>query len=372
MDNRIFNLEDFPDGIYVEITNKFGRKLKDLIKEKYGTFRKVSKILKIPEGRLNHWLRGERTFNLKMLLKLKSILDLNTIERKITAYKLARGKKVMKPNLPLKEDERMFNIIIHLMGDGYVRKGQMSEYYNDNDMVREDFKRALEIFGDVQITEKGHSIYIPTVIITIIKHLYHVKFGSLNCRLPHCLWISPRSYVAEAIKVLGDDEGTVGDGFIRFALANKEMLKDVRNLLIERLSGRNLKNGIPTSSVSKIKKSFKMYKGTRRTLYYFNITSKGFEKYKELIAFSHSEKIIDLDAEIRRIKTSKKYRNRGVSRKIVLDVLSKGPKTAKELARTTNMRISNMITYHLKRLEKEGIIKIVGHTSTRAKLWALC
>ena len=104
------------------------------------------------------------------------------------------------------------------------------------ELLRKEFINDLKVFGDtpVNLQEKGVRIRFPMIIGYLMKHIYHTSFLSHEVRVPKEFWDIDHSVIAQGIKALADDEGTVYPYRIRISSSNKSFLEDVFGLLKEK------------------------------------------------------------------------------------------------------------------------------------------
>jgi hypothetical protein len=241
--------------IFVLLTDECRERLKYAIKNSFGTIRNISRILNMNENYFSRWLNGDRYIPLNILIQLHSLskkkgFDID-FENYIKEYRLSRGGTVKNPKFPINE-VALANVYMHLIGDGYVSKKQVPEYHNSDKGVREEFKEAVRCFGEVSITEKEDSIYIPTLIAEILKHRYKIDvFGSHDAKIPQIFFDFPKEIIASGIRAFADDEAAVSDTNIRFYSSNRSLLKQLRELIICKFS-KDIKNGIPFESIRNI------------------------------------------------------------------------------------------------------------------------
>lgn len=370
------HLRDFPTCVYFLLKDDFRKKLIRKCTTVAGLdYKGLSKHLGVPYQTLLNWKAGRRAVPIQALWRMVSLLQVDPIisnlDENVTAYKMKAGKSITNPNLPIIFDERVVMLLVHLMADDYVADGQMPSYCNYNPRVLKDVKNCLLIFGNVPVKErykkKGKEILIPTVVLKLMNKFFgKVQFGSHKARIPRWIQFMSPSVVAAAIRAFADDEATVLPRCIRFYSANSTFLSDIRSLLIDKFSTRNMPQGIPESSISPITKS------TGRSAFYFSITSKGLKPYRELIGFTHTEKRSKLAFWVDSISTSNWHHNpKGVTRRKILEELRKEPKTVKELSETVRVNKRVINDYFLKRLAKEGLIASVESAEGRGNLWVL-
>ncbi len=369
-------LEDFPTCVYFFLRDEFRKEFIRKCALVTGlNYKGLSQRLVVPYQTLLNWKAGRRAMPAQVLQKMVSLLRedpiVTSVNKNVTACKLKSGKLITNPNLPLIFDERAVTLLVHLMADGYVADRQMPSYCNYDPQVLEEIKNSLRMFGDVPIKKrdkkKGKELLIPTIVLKLMKEFFgKLQFGSHKARIPESIRFSPPSIAAAVIKAFADDEATVLARCVRFYSANCAFLNDIRSILIDKFSTRNLLHGISESSISQITIS------TGRSAFYFDITSKGLEAYQKLIGFTHSKKRSKLALWVSRVSTSNWHHYpQGATKEKILEELQKGPKTVKELSKATGIREGVISTYFLKVLSKEGFVMHAKRTGLRGNLWIL-
>ena len=368
------HIEDFPTCVYFYLKGSFRKKLIQKCALFGGVnYKELSKQFGVPYQTLLNWKAGRRAMPIKALWKIQSTLQgdpiISQLNENVTAYKMKAGKSITDPNLPITFDERAITLLVHLMADGYAADGQMPSYCNYDPQVLEGMKSCLQMFGNVPVRirdkKKGKEILIPTILLKLIKKFFgEVRFGSHECRIPAVIQTAPLKAAAAAVRAFADDEATVLARCIRFYSINSAFLNDIRSLLINRFSMRNIPHGIPESSISPIRKS------TGRSAFYFDITSKGLKPYQELIGFTHTKKRLKLALWVNRVLASNWHHNpKGVTKGKILEELIKGPKTAKQLSEAVGVRKQVISGYFLKKLAEEGVVTPIKEARIRGNLW---
>lgn len=371
-----FTLFDFPkDRVYIFLEKTFREKFFNEAIKIMGSQSALARELKVSSTMIGKWYAGknrsqqklcEQAIPLWVIIQIHNLINspkfsVNKIQRAVIKYRAKGGWSVVKPNLPLTEDERLIRIFFHLAGDGFAGhfKGSEVNYFNKNREVMKEFIRDLSVFGKVKssLKEGGYRLVFPKVIGHILQHFYQTNFKSEEVKLPSHFLKIKRETILQGIKALMDDEGHVECNRIRVGLKNKSFLEKIKQLLQAKTSigdyiQVNQSQRIPT----------------------LQIASRGMKWYEKYIGFTHSQKRNDLNFYLK-IKRNK----RGLigSTKIkILQSLFNREKTIKEISR--DIKISpQVILFHIKGgrtygcgLEKANLLCQVKNTSNRY-IWKL-
>lgn len=386
MELRKFHIDKFPqDRIFILLDKKFHKELFDCINSRY-SFECLNKIF---QGKLNKHTYKSWRYRIKkpgnkipqfiplwFLTEISKIFKnkypLIKIERNIGAYKGSSTSTIIwKPNLPLPEDGRLLKILAHLIGDGHVSgafgtglpKGKThSEYRNYNNGLLNQFVKDIQVFGKVHTSTSydHHHVIFSNALGYILKHVYNIKFDSLNSRIPAIFYSLNKKLIANFIRAFCDDEGHVYDNHIDFYSTNKPLLTSIIRLI---------KLKFPELKVSELKIS-KRKKKNHHDKYYFYILSESREKYLELIGFDHEEKREDLIFNIKRSLLNKKTGKKGLTKHIILEIFNKESLSAKQLSRKLYLAHGTILG-HLNQLKNKGLIKIDGKGKRNDNIWSL-
>jgi len=291
---RKFTLFNFPkDRVYVLLEKTFRQKFFNEAVKVAGSQSALARKLKVSIPMVKNWWRGkngifEQAMPLRAIVQIYNIVDsqkfsVNKIQNAVIKYRARRGFSVIKPNLPLVEDERLIRIFFHMAGDGFAGHfgGAKPNYFNKNRMVMKEFIKDLSVFGkkiELNLKENGQRLEFPRVIGHILQYIYQTNFKSREVRMPSHFLKMKRNIILQGIKALMDDEGTVDFNRISLSLENKLFLLDIARLLQTKSP---LKNHIW------IKKS--------KTIPTLRIRSRGLEWYYQHIGFTHPRKMRDLE-----------------------------------------------------------------------------
>lgn len=380
---RKFHLLEFPeDRVYILLANDFRQKLFTLAIETMGSQKKLAKELGVSETMVIKWRRGINKCGNRPCVQcvplwaLKKILQLVPIERRPTIeeieknvmqYQAKGGAPVLDPNLPLVEDERLVRIFFHLAGDGYGGRfgGAKPFYYNTNSAVMDEFVSDLSVFGKVRtwFEEGKFRVFFSKVVAHVIKHIYKTNFMSHEVRVPQEFFGLDAQVIAQGIKALADDEGTVLPYRVKICSSNKPLLEDVQKLLIEKFpefSGHVV--------INKGGKSYNLV-----------IRSGGIELFAKWIGFTHNQKSADLKLLLRmKNKVGRSTLGGANARARILKELTGGKRTARELMRalkaSSEMIRKLILGYesngkHVLGLQELGLVE--GEKSPKGYVWEI-
>jgi DNA-binding HxlR family transcriptional regulator len=345
---RIFHLTDLPKEIVrVLLPKKLTKFLINEASKIAGNRKSLTQLIRKRLGKTvqsetirdyfnrNYFVPLWFLFEIVNLLKENKInIDLGEIEKKVQAFRGPRGDAIYYPNFPWKEDERIIRILFHLMGDGHgggdVCKGRVPVYSNTSRTLINELKRDLRFFGKVKIREykrrrKGKNLLIdlefPKVIGHVLKHLYNIEIIFPKTRIPKIIFQLDRNLIAHGIRAFIDDEGSVKSTEIHVYSANKPLLEGLKKLIKIKFPEFTAVTDVRLSSD----------KGSKS--YYFAFLAPDLTTYKELIGFSHPQKLEKLNLAINIQNRSWLKLKTGESKFLILNSLLRGPKTSYEISK---------------------------------------
>ncbi|MEK6932619.1 MAG: hypothetical protein AABW56_02380 [Nanoarchaeota archaeon] len=387
---REFHLWDLPNYIRINLEEKNRKGLFNHVLKQTKTIRNLTKLIqketnkKISFETVRSYIIGNYYIPLWFLNKIINLFYdrdfYSKIERKIIAFRGPRGDIIYNPNFPWKEDVRIIRIVIRLIGDGHagggISIGRVPVYSNSCKELTEQFINDLNFFGKVKFRKytlnegkRCSSIEFPKVIGHILKHLYKIDFRGKYARLSNKIYSLPRNIVIEAIKVYGDDEGSMKGTEIHFYSENKELLQDFINLFKLKLPEFTRITNVRVSAI----------KEKKFTTYYFAILAKDLKKYFNLIGFNHPMKQRKLIHQINCQNKIKNSRYNGITKGMILKSLINNPKTSYEISeevlinhRTVNKHINGYSDKgrYFKGLRELGLVKSISKSS-EGILWGL-
>lgn len=367
---------EFPKDFRIQLDRKETRPLVDRAKEGVGGIKSLASLLKVHVTTLYEYRAGDSSIPLKILLKLCELtggeFPVEQLEQDIRGYKSGmRTQLVKNPILPIQETPELFAVIGHLTGDG--GHSRLAYYHNTCRTLIDEFMDHLRIvFGEVPIRiavdayerrikarKEVIGVYFPMTIVRLLRHLYHVDFRTFTSRVPPRLFDLPWPYAAAYLRAFGDDEGRVHDSHIELYSANKELMRDISDLVGEKFP-----------ELSEFM-SLQEKKGPqdRINVYTLRFTTGAFASYQDLIGFTHPEKKHELGQILARKKRGWQSRTPGQTRRMLLRSLKSGAMTTKELARVLNVSVQ-AIRYHLGELTTLGAVIQTGRRGN-AKMLAI-
>ncbi|NIO23083.1 MAG: hypothetical protein GTN38_03600 [Candidatus Aenigmarchaeota archaeon] len=277
---------------------------------------------------------------------------LSEIEKYIKSYVSTYGRLYgYKPKLPVIVTPEFISIAIHMMCDGSVAKKNFF-YYQKGKIGLERFKRLIQnVFGGYEIKEYKRGCYIPALFSEVITRYLNVDtYLSAKCRIPKKIMNGDKQVkIATLLAVLHDD-GNVS-GRVRLLSSNRNFAYDLKSIM-ESLNYQ--------CTVSIFKRKGKM-KGDHYALYLSANSLKKFAKDCEelIIKFSdmHIGRKLNEIKNIIRINNRKwKQRRKFKTKDIILESLTRGPKTVYELREIVNINL--WTTYHhLQQLMRKNRVK---------------
>ena len=308
-DFKGISLEDFPDNTFIYLEGNYRKKLLETAYNLAGSLKKLSKLIKISQGGLSYWHKGKQKdhktnkIGLQFIpikkLKLISLLlvednnhefSMKNIEKNIIMYRMQAGNPVKNPKFPIKESSELTKLLFHLLGDGYCGNNKnCANYRNTSQELLEEFKKDLQIFGDVPIYEQKYSIKFPRLIADIIKKFYGVNPMCFESEISKKIKELPKKYLYQGIKAFADDEGSIYPCSVRLTSGNDELLKGISEIL----DYLKLKHGdIKNQKNERAKKGMTFY-----------LDIKDLKKYHRYIGFSHPIKKKKLEEYIKKKRT---------------------------------------------------------------------
>jgi len=290
-----WHIWDFPDTVYLKFNDEFRMKLFDKLYKHFGTHRKLSYFgcsypAIVTALRYGSYKGMEIYTNMKLIKKILILFPeiKEEIERNVIAYRCRAGNPVINPVLPIEETPEIYSIVVHMIGDGSAGKGKTPYYSNTCKELRDDFKKNLRIFGEVNYNEylmhtNVYCVTFPKAISDILSHIFNVKLVYSDS-LPIKLFTASESCKIAGIAALFDDEGTAST-MVSIRSSSQKLLQQAKEIL------KDL--DIETGIVS----------GNDITYYSLSILAKSQEDFLNKIKPIHPKKINALQEKV-------KYRNR--------------------------------------------------------------
>lgn len=361
---REIHIWEFPEGFYIKLKHKVTKDLVNRAAEAAGGIEQLARVLKKDSKSIYNYRACKTFIPISLLLQLCKLagneFTIEKLEQHIFAYKRSgRARPILNPNLPLKESHALFALMGHLVGDGgYSIRGKFACYGNSEKILIKKFLRLLqEVFGDVpyrlEVIKNDPPrkdvlvVKFGLTIISLLRHLYRVDFRTYTAQVPAKLIELPREYTAAFLKSFGDDEGYVGDSDIIVCSVSIELMQAIHDLVQVKFP----ELGVYAVFEKKKQKS-------DHYLYRVRFKTGAFSQYRMLIGFTHPEKKQELDCILARRERGWNQRNKGVTKRRILKVLSSNPMTRKDLARQIEVT-TEMTRRHLKELIALGFVRVL-------------
>ena len=353
---KSFHIWDFPDDIYILLKNETKEKLFSYLYKKYGCRKNLARHFRISQYTIREYHRGYsdkdgkkwvQYIPIKFLKNVRFYLtkDLGgEIENSILAYRPRAGTPIEEPILPIRESPALYRITGHILGDGSATKRKVPYYSNTCKDLREEFTKDLQIFGKVKTSDRKLTVPIVNFPRAITKVLAHCLEISLHTKesLPKNIFHASKECKAALLRALFDDEGTCSVN-LAIKMNGKQLIGDIRTLT-ESL-------GITCGKITSVPNQSGVMG------YSFSILNKDFEKFANLIDFSHPKKAENLKAAIRRKYRIQRCRTNEEIDKLTLQYLNDKVKVRTiDLANCLDLTLGHTLV-HLKRMQKEGKIK---------------
>ncbi|MFX1509738.1 MAG: hypothetical protein ACFFBR_05465 [Promethearchaeota archaeon] len=312
---RHFHLTDFHTrDIYVQLDPDFGKsffsKILDQISLKTLAEELDSKIDLLARYAVNYRedLVNPVFIELGVLLKLISTHKkfhrnsdiLSDVERNVRAIKgYGRSGLLRNPRIPIKEDNHLVRLVVHLIGDGTLTEEygttKTPHYTNGNAVLLNQFHSTLgQVFGDVTcctrkyIDRHGKSrsyVAFTKWLGYLLRHWYpDAGFDELHGSLPSAFLQLPLELKREIVQTFGDDDGHVGAHSIRFTSGGSTILEQIRSLIVELMVAT-----LPVEEFQVLLKSVGEVKACR-SWFILDVYRPVFGWYVEHIGFSHPER----------------------------------------------------------------------------------
>jgi hypothetical protein len=353
---KSFHIWDFPPDIYILLKNETKYKLFKYLYSEFGSRKSLARFLDLDPSTLREYHIGfsdkdgkkwVQYLPIKFFKMIKPYLTnqlVKEIEQSVLAYRPRAGTPIENPILPIKESPALYGIVGHILGDGSATKRKVPYYANTCEELRKEFIRDLQVFGKVKISNRTLTVPIITFPKAITKVLAHCLEVSLDTKenLPRNIFAASKNCKAALLRALFDDEGTCSAN-LAIKMNGEQLIRNIR-MLTESLD-------ITCGKITIVPNQ----SGIRG--YSFRILNKDFEKFANLIGFSHPKKAENLKAAIRRRYRTQRCREPKEIESLVLNFLEQNQKARTiVLANLLDLTLGHMLV-HLKRMQKEGKIK---------------
>jgi len=357
---RAWHLWDFPEKSFtVELNNKFRDYLKNKVKIQ-SSFYKLGKRINVNYV-LIHQAFDRDKFPLYIILRLLDFLKINRniLEKNLLSFSCYNGKiKIASPRLPVQESVELYELIGHMLGDGYIarKSNYTSNYTNTSKALINRFKFLInKSFGKIQLGgyyDKRSDAVTLRVIKPIEIILTNIFPETIERKMPQVLYKLPSRFASAFIKAFADDESCVTTSAIVLTSINRLLLLNIKKLLLSKL-------GFSEDTITKVK--------AKKNLFILSIKGKGLKKFSEAIGFVHPMKREDLLFEIKRKTMNNTAKSEGQIKAKITQQLNL-PKTSKELSRVLKIQRQN-INRHLRELNSKGYVKIHSTSKYKVPKW---
>lgn len=359
MKPRTFHLWDFPDDVIrIVLRRKVTDGFFDDCIRHFGSIRAYSQYLSVPKGMVYSW-RKDNLF-IPLWAIRKTITEISWtwkfIEENTVAYKSAStGNPITSPVLPIKETPELYELIGHLICDGHVSKSGIPGYTNITPELIENIKELLsKIFGNVHgnlvrahSSDKCFHYYFSKTVYDIIHHFYGIEFGSLTASLPNEVFDLPESFGRSMIRAVVDDEGTVRDNRIPVMMKNKQLLTQLRKLLVNML-------GEDSVSVPYM---------TTENRWVLAVKSRGMREFMKKVKLVHPRKGQDLEYAVKKTRRTGQCDPPWDTKIRILKLLKKGSLTTKQISWGVSINTNNAAS-HLRELLSKSLVKRIRSKHT--------
>lgn len=272
------------------------------------------------------WMTGYRTIPMSKLIKIVELSDSwLDIENNFVSIKAGIRKGEVKPNFPIKIDEKIGSIVGHILGDGSIDIFNHNIFFSNSnaELLREFRNYMKEIFsiepriwiqkeanfGNTQWLKRAENLdnlplgnnvglFYPKICTDILYVLFgkfaegkvkKITLEIINCNL---------QFKKGLIRAFFDDEGSIrcDSHTVRFHQDNKELLEGIR-LMLQDL-------GVNSHEI-------KSYTKRNKLRHYFNVT--GFKEYYmfyNIIGCTSSKKAEEFELLISTVQNSKYFKKK--------------------------------------------------------------
>lgn len=356
MKPKEWHIWDFPDNLYVlirdEVRDEFFRKMYQKFSSQLNYAKFLGKDRNCIQG--YHYARGwdnnikhVKFMPLKILHKSLQFIEYPLkckIENSILEIIAHGGKSIKNPILPIKECPALYRIVAHLIGDG--NDSHTPYYANTCKELREQFKKDLQIFGNIEIYESTPNttpcVNFPKVITRILGFTLDIPFTHPE-RLPQQIFETDKECKKAFLQAIYDDEGCISTS-LSIGMNNKLLLNQIKQLIEE----FDIKTNKVTMAPYFTKKG-------KKNMYRFQISPKTYVGFKNEINFMHPKKVINLNFAIATRERGLRTRPQEYIEEKIIEIISIQPSAALKLAHNLQFTISGIMP-HLKKLYNEKII----------------
>lgn len=366
---KVWHILDFPENVYIYLREGFREEFFSNMFSKCGGKRPYARYIGVSQKTVKGYYEGNTCKNgikhkqsvpfavFKKSLALMSESLKDRLEENIVAIKLKnKGLSINNVKLPFKESSAFYRVVAHILCDGSMSDKGGVYYANNRKELRDEFKKDLVTFGDMKIYEiklqTTPIVYFPKVLGRTLAHLLKIRFTYPD-HLPKDIFNASYQCKAAFLRAVFDDEGTISTN-LAVGMANRNVVKEIKELL-ESLD-------IKTTSIS-IKKSDKYGDN-----YQFNVRTKYFSRFNEVIGFASLDKAKKLESAINTRVRSIRTRSKELIEGQIIKILEDKTSGTLEIANGVELTLGYLNRF-LKSMELDG--KIVRSGFKNNLRWSL-
>ncbi|MFA4886609.1 MAG: LAGLIDADG family homing endonuclease [Candidatus Nanoarchaeia archaeon] len=346
MGKREWHIWDFPDDLYVLMSNPTRDEFFKAMYRKFGSQATYARFLNTDRNCIQgyhyarYWYKSKKPIKftpISVLKKSFQYIDEN-LRKKIEGNILEirkQEKSLINPILPIKESPALYRVIANMIGDGSASLGKTPYYSNSCKELRERFREDLKVMGNVRPYD-GY-LTVPTIcfektITDLLSYVFDVRFSYPN-RLPKQIFTASEECKSAFIQALFDDEGTVSTN-IAIAMRSKALIQELKKLM------KSL--DIATGRVSR-KKSDKL-----KDNYAIQIRANSIQRFRDVIGCYHPEKKrkLEVKLKIRERNNTRRTRPLEWTREQIMVAIAMKPRGTLELSEKLLLTL-NGCYYHL-------------------------
>ncbi len=311
-------LEDLDDLVLYGIKDK----VKELIEkacENLGiTKRELARELNVSEDSVYyHWIKPNSRGNIRMkhLHRLIELAEASLEEIEPEYVSLKAGTKL---KIPKYVDEKLAYFAGLIAGDGDISKAGLVRFSNNNEFMREKFKKLTEELFGIEVKEIRQKSRVSAVRFhsKIIAHILN-KLGipmspkSSTLDIGPQLMVAPKNVLAAFIRGLFDCDGTVviregGSSYIELDTTSERLARKLQLALLRFGIISNLRKRKRAGKISNINGRKVVSRHDRWEL---KIYGENVLKFATYIGFEHPEKAKKLELLLEKLKHSRSNTN---------------------------------------------------------------
>lgn len=378
MESQIIIIKDLLEvdpNISVVLKRDNLKEMRALIKSKFGSVEKFSKIMGLWSSTLSEWLNGNRNPKLKIVIRICKLLNikLEDVAEKVICLNEPTRSYIPITAFPIKKDANLVSLVGHSLGDGHV--GISFEYTNKcEDLLNEVNKSVRNSpIRNVKVIFNRQPNKTPTLVFPKMVRSVLVCAGSAignkiisNFGLPVWIKNGDKEIKSAFIRALFDDEANVSNSrVIRFSLSKRidsidnlhVFFKEIEQILEDLgLNGIKIKKGKENNG-----KNGKTVEMKLAIFGFFN-----FKRFSEVINFNHprKKKLLQKLTEPPKVLILRK----GETKKKIIDLLENDSLTISEISKLIGFSWKT-IWEHLKELESKNLVTKIKPDNSRESLW---